>query len=555
MTRGKHHKLKLLVVDDEPDNLDLLYRTFRRDFQVFRAESGIKALDVLANSGEMAVIISDQRMPGMSGTEFLSRTVEQFPNTMRIVLTGYTDVADLVEAINSGQVFKYITKPWEPGKLKEVVTQASETYQAVSRRTQELQRALQRESLFNGILNAIRESLNYHSMLQTVVETIGQAFEAHQGVLYPVERGQLAPSLFRFDPSSEPDSPVPHSIQEMVDRVLNAFHQSQNQAVVMDEANAIGLPLTYQKELLGILVLTREPLQPSWRPEETQLLESVAEQSSIAVSQARLYQHIQAQSEKLQAELAVARQIQTNLLRQSVPELENARIQACCRPALAVGGDFFEVYVHPQQGDIWLAVGDVSGKGVPAALYMASTLSLLRRELAQEISPHPEEVIRSLNRNLLEDLASNNCFITAALVRYRPNNRELAYANAGHIYPMVWHTTAPAPETESPPKYLKARGIPLGILPEWKGQSSQCTLDQGEFLLLTSDGITEARVHTPDQVNSDGDEEVPMLQQDGLWQILKERFRSPELDELLDYLQTHSSGQDDDQTLVSLEIL
>lgn len=101
---------KILVVDDEPDNLDLLYRTFYREFKVLRAESGHEALRVLQQEGEVAVIISDQRMPSMSGTEFLSLTATQYPDTIRIILTGYTDVGDLVEAINSGKVFKYVDR-------------------------------------------------------------------------------------------------------------------------------------------------------------------------------------------------------------------------------------------------------------------------------------------------------------------------------------------------------------------------------------------------------------------------------------------------------------
>lgn len=125
-------KLKILVVDDEPDNLDLLYRTFRRDFNVLKADSGLNALKVLATEGEVAVIISDQRMPEMKGTEFLSKTVPQFPDTVRIILTGFTDIEDLVEAINAGQVYKYITKPWDPGELKAVVQRAAETYDLIS---------------------------------------------------------------------------------------------------------------------------------------------------------------------------------------------------------------------------------------------------------------------------------------------------------------------------------------------------------------------------------------------------------------------------------------
>ena len=79
MNLERPKKPKMLVVDDEPDNLDLLYRTFRRDFQVLRAESGIQALEILETEGEVAVIISDQRMPEMKGTEFLSKRCRSFP--------------------------------------------------------------------------------------------------------------------------------------------------------------------------------------------------------------------------------------------------------------------------------------------------------------------------------------------------------------------------------------------------------------------------------------------------------------------------------------------
>ncbi|MHC5726739.1 MAG: response regulator, partial [Nostoc sp.] len=197
-------KLKLMVVDDEPDNLDLLYRTFRRDFQVYKANHALGALEILEKFGEMAVIISDQRMPEMSGTEFFSRTVERYPDTIRILLTGFTDVEDLVDAINSGQVFKYITKPWNPDRLRALVEQATDTYRLVKKRTQELRRALRRESLFNAVTTAIRESLDYDSMLQKIVATIGQTFEATSCLLRPVEGDRLTQDEFFYrDPESD----------------------------------------------------------------------------------------------------------------------------------------------------------------------------------------------------------------------------------------------------------------------------------------------------------------------------------------------------------------
>jgi response regulator RpfG family c-di-GMP phosphodiesterase len=140
-TSESSKKLKILVVDDKPDNLDLLYRAFRRDFQVLKADSGVKTLELLAQEGEVAVIISDQRMPEMKGTEFLSQTLPQFPDTVRIILTGFTDIEDLVEAINAGQVYKYITKPWDQGELKAVVQRAVEGYDLLKQRTDQLHRA------------------------------------------------------------------------------------------------------------------------------------------------------------------------------------------------------------------------------------------------------------------------------------------------------------------------------------------------------------------------------------------------------------------------------
>jgi response regulator RpfG family c-di-GMP phosphodiesterase len=151
MVTRESKKQKLLVVDDEPDNLDLLYRTFHREYRVLRADNGPMALEILEREGDVAVIISDQRMPLMSGTEFLSLTAKRYPDIIRIILTGYTDVDDLVEAINSGKVFKYVTKPWDDEELRQVVRQASDTHGVLKARTEELRRNLRRETLLNTV--------------------------------------------------------------------------------------------------------------------------------------------------------------------------------------------------------------------------------------------------------------------------------------------------------------------------------------------------------------------------------------------------------------------
>lgn len=192
MSLERPKKAKMLVVDDEPDNLDLLYRTFRRDFQVLKAESGVHALEVLATEGEVAVIISDQRMPEMKGTEFLSRTVPQFPDTMRIILTGFTDVEDLVEAINSGQVYKYITKPWNPDELKAVVQRAAETYELLKQRTEELQRSQAQTALLYNIVRVTQEATDVNSCLEPLAVVFGKTFHADGCILQRVANDSLA---------------------------------------------------------------------------------------------------------------------------------------------------------------------------------------------------------------------------------------------------------------------------------------------------------------------------------------------------------------------------
>ncbi|MEM7552909.1 MAG: response regulator [Cyanobacteria bacterium P01_A01_bin.84] len=191
MSISRRKKQKILVVDDEPDNLDLLYRTFRRDFQVLKAESGTKALETLSTEGEVAVIISDQRMPEMKGTEFLSKTLPQFPDTVRIILTGFTDIEDLVDAINAGQVYKYITKPWDPDELKAVVQRAAETYDLLKQRTEELNRANAHIDLLRALVEVKQSASSLNSILEEIVKSFVNNFGVDSCILQLVENNTL----------------------------------------------------------------------------------------------------------------------------------------------------------------------------------------------------------------------------------------------------------------------------------------------------------------------------------------------------------------------------
>lgn len=146
----------ILVVDDEINNLKLLKRTFRKDYNVFMASGGEEGLDVLKQN-RIDLIITDQRMPGMTGVDFLEKTIEDYPDIIRLIITGYTDADALIKAINTGRVYRYIKKPWEPEELKNTVKRALESYQ-LNIDNQKL--TLDLKELFSGTINAITEALD-----------------------------------------------------------------------------------------------------------------------------------------------------------------------------------------------------------------------------------------------------------------------------------------------------------------------------------------------------------------------------------------------------------
>ncbi len=126
--REEKSKHKILIVDDEKSNLDILRRLFRRKYQVLSAESGEDALDILAEH-EVALILSDQRMPGITGAVLLERAMQTHPDAIRMILSGFTDTEDLIESINSGQVYRYVVKPWDSNDLQQTVDRSIETYE------------------------------------------------------------------------------------------------------------------------------------------------------------------------------------------------------------------------------------------------------------------------------------------------------------------------------------------------------------------------------------------------------------------------------------------
>jgi serine phosphatase RsbU (regulator of sigma subunit) len=191
--------------------------------------------------------------------------------------------------------------------------------------------------------------------------------------------------------------------------------------------------------------------------------------------------------ERVEQELRVARRIQQASLPKEVPTLEGWEISPHYQPAREVGGDFYDFHLL-SEGRLGLVVGDATGKGVPAALVMSTTCGMLQAvsEASDSSSSSPGEVLKRVNEALTVRIPPN-MFVTCFYAILEPESGSLTYANAGHDLPYL-HRNGDAEE-------LRARGMPLGLMPGMSYEEGEISLREGNCVLFYSDGLVEA--HDP----------------------------------------------------------
>ena len=189
-----YRQFLVLVVDDEPDILRAFAFNYGDDFQVLTAESGARGLALL-ETHEPAVIVADQRMPAMSGTDFLERSMVLRPDAVRIILTGYTDIDAIVQAINRSRIYRYVTKPWESEELRLTLRRAVEAFHLVrenGRLVEELRRANERLAAENAYLRESerpQEIVGDSAAMRGVLELVARVTGSRSTVLIEGETG------------------------------------------------------------------------------------------------------------------------------------------------------------------------------------------------------------------------------------------------------------------------------------------------------------------------------------------------------------------------------
>jgi serine phosphatase RsbU (regulator of sigma subunit) len=232
------------------------------------------------------------------------------------------------------------------------------------------------------------------------------------------------------------------------------------------------LALSFLREMSGRIRSSENATIRDLQEKNRQLVQAYQE---LQAAQAQLVE-----KERLEHELRVARSIQESILPKELPRLDGWEMAAQWLPARAVSGDYYDAFLFPD-GNLALVVADVSGKGVPAALVMATARSILRA--ASQGDPQPGPLLARVNDLLCPDIPPN-MFVTCLYVLLEPSSGRLRFANAGHPLPFL---NASGRTSE-----LRATGMPLGLLPGMPYEEKESLLEPGSMLLLYSDGLVEA---------------------------------------------------------------
>ena len=253
------------------------------------------------------------------------------------------------------------------------------------------------------------------------------------------------------------------------------------------------VPLPGRNRLLGVMTLGPKRSEEPYSRTDRQLLQSVASQTGLALENAELLENLTVeitQRERISSEIDIARDVQQRLFPQSYPVVPGVDMAGHCRPAHAVGGDYYDLFVTEdvaaEGGRLALAVGDISGKGISASLLMASLRASLRSLARMDTAPGDRDLtrlMRQVNQLVYESSAANR-YATFFFAELDPRTRVLTYVNAGHNPPFVLR----GPETIA----LSPTGLVVGLLEDAIFEQGTIQLEPGDVLLAYTDGISEA---------------------------------------------------------------
>jgi sigma-B regulation protein RsbU (phosphoserine phosphatase) len=365
--------------------------------------------------------------------------------------------------------------------------------------------AYQAEQILADLSENVRGIVETHSLLQTISERIGASLHVpHVAVLidgsgpyrpaYAVGYDSAPEVAFSQDAGTvrrlrEEREPERVYLDDPNSWVYRAPGVSEDERAKLAALRAeLLLPVSVKDKLLGFISLSQKMSEEPYSGTDLRLLKSVAAQAGLALENARLTSAIAeevAHRERLNRELEIARDVQERIFPQKLPPVTGLDYCGKCRPALGVGGDYYDFLALPGER-LGIAVGDVSGKGMAAALMMAGLAASLRAE-AMRGTDDLAALVQNVNR-LVYGATAENRYATFFYAQYDPSARDLTYVNAGHNPPMLFRKRESGWRIER----LEASGTVVGLLPQFPYRQSTTALKAGDLLIIYTDGVSEA---------------------------------------------------------------
>ncbi len=340
----------------------------------------------------------------------------------------------------------------------------------------------------------IQTILDLDELLNKVMATVVQVLQPTYAciLLQDEQLGILVPKVIHRPPGSSQDlvisgTVIHQAIEEksgvlMEDSRLDDRFKASESIVVQRITSAICVALISKGEVLGAMYLDVRERSRRFSSGDLEWAAGVASQAALGIAVAMSHSEVVVEQQR-RRELEIARQIQMNLLPKSMPEVEGFDFGGLSEPARMVGGDYFDVTQLPD-GDVALAIADVSGKGVPAAIMVASVRAAVRIESRSLAEDGILEVMSRLNETIVIESMSN-MFVTMVLCYFEPEMRRLTYCNAGHVHPIFRNG-------EGEIEVLEAGGCFLGIMPGIDLETGSVRMEPGSLLFMISDGVTDA---------------------------------------------------------------
>jgi serine phosphatase RsbU (regulator of sigma subunit) len=342
-------------------------------------------------------------------------------------------------------------------------------------------------NLLYRIGETIGACLNSSQIPQLVLSEAKRVIQGEMGVvLLPSGEGQAefeVQASFGDSPYVEAFIKETQALAKQIRRKARPDISTSSAAISEPVGAILGAPIKTQEQVFGIVLLGRLSGQPVFTASDEKLVMALAGQAAIAIDRIRFFQR-EIQRQRLEKELAVGRQIQLSLLPADLPVPAGWEFAASYQAARQVGGDLYDFLELPDGSpQLGLLIADVTGKGVPAALFMAFSRAIIRTEATT--NRDPATVLRRANRSIVRDNRSR-LLLSALYCTLDIHTGQLVYANAGHNWPL-WLRTARGECQE-----LTARGIVLGAFDDIPLEERQIVVAPGDLLVFYTDGVTEA---------------------------------------------------------------